>query len=156
VRTSLQHHQRANLIGALLVTPKGRRITLRVKLHPRSVTGEQVIEFLRGLLHRVAGPIVLVWDNAPIHTRKKVQMFIAEHPRLHVYCFPTCAPELNPVEHVWAQVTDYLSSTAPDNFARLCQLIRAALRRVRRSQANLWSCLYASELPWKRREADIN
>ncbi|MCI0556257.1 MAG: transposase, partial [Anaerolineae bacterium] len=112
LRTSLQHHQRANLIGALLVTPKAQRIKLRVKRHKCTLTGEQVIDFLRHVLKHVQGPSVLVWDNAPIHTRKKVLAFIAQHSRLHVYCFPTCAPELNPVEHVWAQVTDFLSSTA--------------------------------------------
>jgi len=112
-----------------------------------------VIDFLRYLLKQVSGPVVLVWDNAPIHTRKKVQLFIAEHSRLHVYCFPTYAPELNPVEHLWAQVADYLSSTAPENFKLLCQLIRLAWQRARRSQANLWSCIYASDLPWKRRKS---
>jgi transposase len=123
---------------------------LQIKLYNRSITGDQVIEFLQELLHQVSGPIVLVWDNAPMHTRKKVQRFIADQPRLRVYCFPTCAPELNPVEHVWALVNDDLSSTAPENFARLCRLIRAAVRRVRRSQANLWSCIHASKVTWKR------
>lgn len=122
-------------------------------MYQRSVTGEQVIDFLRHLLKHIQGPIVLIWDNAPIHTRKKVQAFIAEHPRMHVYCFPTCAPELNPVEHVWAQVNDYLSSTAPENFERLRGLVRAALQRIRRSQTRLWSCIHASDLPWKRRKS---
>jgi hypothetical protein len=34
----------------LLVTPQARRVKLRVKLHQRTVTGEQVIEFLSHLL----------------------------------------------------------------------------------------------------------
>ena len=122
-----------------------------MKLYKRNLTGEQVIDFLGHLLKHVHGPIVMVWDNAPIHKRKKVQMFIATHPRLHVYCFPTCAPELNPVEHVWTHVNDYLSSTAPEKFERLCRLIRAALQSLRRSQAKLWSCIHATDLPWKRR-----
>jgi transposase len=156
LRTSVQHHQRANVIGALLITPKARRLKLRTQLYQRTVTGEQVLDFLRQLLRQVRGPIVLVWDNAPIHNRKKVQAFIEAHPRLQVYCFPTCAPELNPVEHVWAQVTDYLSNTAPEDFQCLCRLIRSALRRSRRSQTRLWSCIHASALPWKRRNADIS
>jgi putative transposase len=149
----LSHQQRANLIGALLVTPKARRVKLRVKLYQRTLTGEQVLDFLRYLLKQVPGSIVLVWDNAPIHRRKKVQLFIAEHPRLHVYNFPTCAPELNPVEFVWTQVNEYLSSTAPKKFERLCQLLRNALRQIRRSPTKLWSCIFASALPWKRRKS---
>lgn len=135
------------------MTPQARRVKLRVKLHQRTVTGEQVIEFLSHLLKQVSGPLVLVWDNAPIHRRKKVQAFIAEQRRLYVYCFPTCAPELNPVEFVWTQVSDYLASTAPKKFEQLCQLIRNALRRLRRSPTKLWSCIFASNLPWKRRKS---
>jgi len=128
--TSLNHHQRANLIGALLISPKAHRIRLRMKLYQRSITGEQVIEFLKHVLQHISGPIVLVWDNAPIHTRKKVQAFIAEHPRLHVYWFPTCAPELNPVEHVWAQLNDYLRP------GHKCQAaLRQALRPTRKSRS---------------------
>jgi transposase len=97
----------------------------------------------------VDGPIVLVWDKAPIHQRKKVQTFLAQHPRIHVFNFPTSAPELNPVEFVWTQLDEYLASRAPQDIQQLVLLVRAALHRTRRSQARLWSCVYASKLPWK-------
>jgi putative transposase len=114
------------------------------------LSGEQIIDFLRHLLRHVRGPIVLVWDNASIHQRQKVQTFLAQHPRLHVYNFPTSAPELNPVEYVWTQVGEYLASRAPEDLEQLVVLIRAALHRIRVSQARLWACVYVSGLPWKR------
>ncbi len=148
-RTSIQHRQRLNIMGALLITPKGRKIRLRTQTYQRTLTGEQIIAFLRYLLQTIRGPIVLVWDKAPIHQRKKVQAFLAQHPRIHVYTFPSYAPELNPVEFVWTQTDEYLASKAPENFKQLVALVRAALHRTRRSQSRLWSCIYASELPWK-------
>ncbi len=151
MRTSLQHNQRINTIGALLVTPGGRKIRWSAKSYECNLTGDQVIDFLRHLLRHVRGSIVLVWDNAPIHQRKKVQAFLAQHPRIHVYAFPTSAPELNPVEWVWTQLEEYLASRAPRDIQQLRALIRAALRRTRISQARLWSCIYASDLPWQRK-----
>ena len=151
IRTSIEHNQHVNTIGALLITPGGRRIRLRAKSYRCNLTGEQVIDFLQHLLWHVDGPIVLVWDKAPIHQRKKVQAFLAQYPRIHVYNFPTSAPELNPVEFVWTQLEEYLASRAPQEIKQLVILVRAALRRTRRSQSRLWSCVYASDLPWKRR-----
>jgi transposase len=151
IRTSIEHHQHVNTIGALLITPAGRRIRLRAKSYCCNLTGEQVIDFLQHLLRHVNGPIVLVWDNAPIHQRKKVQAFLAQYPRIHVYNFPTSAPELNPVEFVWTQMEEYLASRAPQEIKQLGILVRAALRRTRRSQTRLWACVYTSDLPWKRR-----
>jgi hypothetical protein len=98
----------------------------------------------------VRGPILLVWDNAPIHQRKKVQDFIRHYNRLYVYNFPTCAPELNPVEFVWTQADEYLAGTAPETIGELRANVQAALQHTRVSQKRLWACLHASDLPWQR------
>ncbi len=98
IRTSLDHNERVNLIGALCVTPRRRKIRLHLQSHRRSIRGEQVIEYLRHLLRVRRGPIVLVWDKHPIHLRREVTAFLTQHSRLCVYEFPTSAPELNPTE----------------------------------------------------------
>jgi transposase len=150
VRTSLQHHQRINVIGAVVITPAGRKVKLRAKRHEVNLTGEQIIDFLKHLLRRVRGPILLVWDRAPIHQRKKVQEVIGRQKRLDVYNFPTCAPELNPVEFVWTQAKEYLTGTAPENISQLRKNVQAALQRTRVSQKRLRACLHASDLAWKK------
>lgn len=137
MRTSLDHHERLNLLGALLVAPSGQTFQLSVHSHRRTLRGEEVLAFLKALLARVAGPIVLVWDNHPIHRRKQVRAFIAEHPRLHVYHFPTAAPELNPMEWVWQQVDDFTASLAPRNRTELRTNVMAGVSRVRHSQRRL-------------------
>ena len=106
--------------------------------------------FLKHLLRRIAGSIVLVWDKHPIHRRRKVQDFLAHHSRLHVYEFPTSAPELNPTEFVWTQVTEYTASTAPHNGTELRANVMSGVARTRYSPARLWACIFASDLPWKR------
>ncbi|MCA1553334.1 MAG: transposase [Chloroflexi bacterium] len=148
VRTSLNHHERLNLIGALCVSPAARKLTLRLQAYRTAITGDEVIRFLAHLLRTVRDPVVLLWDQHPIHQRHKVQVFLSKHLRLHVYDFPTAAPELNPTEGVWTQVSQYTASSAPRNRAELHANVFAGVARTRRSQPRLWACIYASDLPW--------
>ena len=75
-------------------------------------------------------------------------MFLRQHPRLHPEHFPTYAPELNPAEYVWNQTDSYLANGAPAHVAQLRRSLQTAFRRIRSSQPLLWSCIYASDLPW--------
>jgi DDE superfamily endonuclease len=145
---SLQHGQRLNLIGALAVTPAGRKMKLTIRSCCGSVDGEQIVLFLRQLLKLIRGEIMLLWDNHPIHNRKSVQQFLARHPRIHIEHFPTCAPELNPVEMLWNQIDEYTAGTAPRCFTELRKIVSDGVARSRASQHRLWACIFASFLPW--------
>ena len=148
-RTSLDHHQRLNLFGALLVSPGLRSIRLSVRSFPCHLTSKQTILLLQQLLSIIAGPIVLLWDNHRIHLSPPVKAYLVPHPRLHVFQFPTCAPELNPVELVWAQVGEHNASFAPHNMHELCARTRSGIARTRSSQKRLVACRKGSGLSWK-------
>jgi transposase len=149
IRTSITHHARINVIGALAITPGGERIRLVTQSHRHSVTGEQIIAFLKRLLRAIRGPVVLVWDNAPIHTRKSVREFIAAHSRLTVSNFPSYAPELNPVEFVWTQLSEFLAGRAPMQITELAKLVHSGLQRTRASAKRMWACLRGTPLRWR-------
>ena len=123
-----------------------------MKLSTRSfrvnLRGEHVILFLKQLLRRIAGSIVLVWDNHPIHQRRLVQDFIASEPRLHVYAFPTCAPELNPMEFVWMHASHATENFAPHNLSELSTKVWAGIAKVRSSKHRLSACLAGTHLSW--------
>jgi transposase len=110
---------------------------------------EHTILFLCQLLRRVPGPIILLWDSHKIHISPKTQEFIEKHPRLNEYRFPTCAPELNPVEFVWTQLTEYQAGFAPHDMPELCRRIRSGVARTRASKERLAACLKGSGLSWK-------
>ena len=150
VRTSVAPNVRLNWIGALCLTPAQRKVKLHLQSHRRSIRGEEVVKFLTHLLPHIQGPIVLLWDKHPIHHRRKVKDFLAHHPRLQVYEFPTSAPELNPTEFVWVQMSEATAGTAPHNGAELRANVLRGVARTRRSQRRLWACIYASDLPWQR------
>jgi transposase len=132
------------------VSPRKRKITLHLQSYRNSISGEQVVRFLVHLLRHITGPVVMVWDKHPIHRRGKVKEFLARHPRMHMYEFPTSAPELNPTEFVWTQISEYTASTAPHDGAELRANVFPGIARTRRSPSRLWACIFASDLPWKR------
>ena len=134
------------------MSPAYRRLGLYVHFHPTNITGVEVIGFLRHLLRHLRGEVVLLWDGGPIHKRGIVRDFLRRRPRLHVYTFPAYAPELNPDEFVWTNAKKELSNSAPEHIGELTHSMRRSLRRLRRSQRLLWSCIFASDLPWPRQK----
>jgi len=148
IRTSIDHHARLNILGVLLVSPKGKKIRLSIKSYWHSITGNEVISFLKQILRVVCGYIVLVWDRHPIHKRKAVQSFIQAHQRLIIFEFPVAAPELNPAEFIWTQTVEYVAGTAPHDKYELQANVFAGIARTRISQKRLFACLSGSKLDW--------
>lgn len=141
-------HDRLSVVSGLALSPRNRRVALYLACRSRNLSGLDIRAFLQHLLRHLRGPVVLLWDRGPIHRRREVAAFLRQHPRLHVQLFPAYAPELNPAEFVWTQADAALANGAPDDLATLYQDLRRATRRLRGSQQLLWSCLYASDLPW--------
>lgn len=138
-------------VSALSLSPKRTRLALYIRFHPqKNIRAEQVKEFLRHLLRHIRGPLVLLWDRSRTHRARSVQQWLRNHPRIHPHFFPGYAPELNPDEFVWTQLKGPLANSLPNNLVHLRQLLQKPLRRLRRSQPLLWSCIYASDLPWAR------
>ena len=143
-------HDRLSVCSGVAVSPKRRRVALYLRCRPRNLSGLDIRAFLQHLLRHLRGPVDVLWDRGPIHRRREVRAFLARHPRLHVHDFPAYAPELNPAEYVWAQADAQLANGAPDHLRELRDRLEGAIRRLRRSQNLLWSCIYASALPWNR------
>ena len=60
--------------------------------------------FLESVLARVPGQVVMVLDNSRVHRNAEVVKFLEENTRLEVVFLPAYAPELNPIELLWAWV----------------------------------------------------
>jgi len=126
--------KRLALIGALATNPQGRRTRLFFSLHAGTVNSERVTAFLRGLRRHVHGRVVLLWDGLPAHRSRYTAAFLARQKTwLQVERLPAYAPELNPVEYLWAHLTatDLANFTA-DDLDILARQIRKGTRRVRR------------------------
>ena len=98
-------HKKVSAIAALCVAPTRGGVRLTFRLHPdRNINSPRVIAFLQHLERHLSGPIVLLWDGLNAHRSLLTRAFLADHPRIHVFRFPAYAPELNPVEYLWANL----------------------------------------------------
>jgi putative transposase len=79
---------------------------------------------------QLGGPIVLVWDNLTSHHDTVMRTLIATRTWLTVYRFPTYAPELNPVEGVWAHLKHGLGNLAACGIDQLAVLVKTRLRKM--------------------------
>jgi transposase len=114
---------RLSAISCVTVSPGRRRLNLFFELLPTNanVHGEDVAAFLRRLRRSLPGPITVLWDRNPIHSRSKaVRAYLAGRPEVVVEDLPGYAPELNPDEHVWGR-TKYgrLANLAADDAQQL-------------------------------------
>jgi transposase len=141
-------HDKLSSINALVVSPKRKRIALYLQFRKRSFKGPDVKRFLQHLSRPVHGPIIILWDGGKIHHHHEVTAWLHAHPRLHIEPFPGYAPELNPSEFVWSQADSALANSSPEQLDSLKAMLLATKRRLLRSQDLLWSCIYASDLPW--------
>lgn len=70
-------------------------------------TSETYQAFLAWALGQIAGPLILIQDNASYHTSADLRAFYAAHAdRLTVYQLPAYSPDLNPIEGLWQKVKE--------------------------------------------------
>ncbi len=81
------------------ITLDGR---LFLQVRRASYTAAGVVGFLRMLIRKIAGPILLIWDGSPIHRRQEIKDFLKRgaSKRLHLVQLPGYAPDLNPDEGI--------------------------------------------------------
>jgi len=122
--------QKVSIIAALTLSPRRQRPGLYFSLRANeNVTTTWLLPFLRALTRHLRGALVLVWDRLPGHRAHVITQYLHRKGR-DVALLPPYAPELNPVEILWA----YLKNNPLANFAApdTPALARVATRHVRR------------------------
>ena len=90
--------KRLNVIGALLSSGG----LFLAKLW-KSVNGLWFFGFLMALVERIKKPVVVILDNASIHTAKKLTPYweLLKEKGMQFYFLPPYSPELNRIELLW-------------------------------------------------------
>jgi len=85
------------------------------------------------LLRHIRGPLLIVWARLSAHRSRMTRDFMAGQDRLWVEYLPGYAPELNPVEYIWAYWKQHeLSNVCPKDYWSLDEVARKSLKRMRR------------------------
>ncbi len=125
-------YTRDHLSAISAISPAGK---LYFHSQDRPINSDDVVAFLEHLLREVAGRMVIIWDGAPIHRSRILKAFLVNGaaPRLHLERLPAYAPELNPGEGLWEQLTGVeLRNVCCFNLPHLRRELRDAVKRVRR------------------------
>jgi len=119
-------------IGALAYGRGRARVFLQ--LHAGTVRSEQIVGFLRHLRRHVRGRVTLIWDGLNAHRSVTTRTYIDKNRRwLRVVRLPAYAPELNPVEALWAWLKQQrLANVAEVGLDRLADRVRDGARSGRR------------------------
>ncbi|MFQ5668642.1 MAG: transposase [Candidatus Binatia bacterium] len=143
-------HEKVSGLGALVVSPRRRRITLYLALCPKeNIRGPHVLRFLRHLTRHHRGPRVLLWDLGRPHRHRRVQHYLEASSHWHPEWLPPYAPELNPVEQVWTYLKyGRLSNFAPNEVQEIQREVQKEARRLMRHPDLLKSFFRHSALPF--------
>jgi len=98
------------------------------------VRSAQIVGFLRHLRRHVKGKATLIWDGLNAHRSVETRRHIEKQSRwLRVVRLPAYAPELNPVEALWAWIKQgRLANIAERPVGELADRVRDGARQGRR------------------------
>lgn len=119
------------------------------RIHAGSIKSEQVVDFLKALQRHLKGQrLLVIWDGAPIHRSRLVGEHLATTKgRVVVARLPAYAPELNPVEYLWAHLKEHeIGNLIVREAWQLSHHATAALRRMRRRPRIIRACFAQAEL----------
>ena len=122
------------------VTPAGQ---LFLQVRQTAYDAEAVVAFLRVLLRKIPGKLLLIWDGSPIHRAQPIKDFLKRGAARRVWLeqLPGYAPDLNPDEGIWNYLKRVeLANVCCPNLASLqTELIRAR-ERLRHKRHLIRSC----------------
>jgi transposase len=131
--------KRLSAIGAIAWQPQKAHTRLFLSVHDGSIKTPQIVEFLRNLRRHVRGPVVVLWDGLAGHRSRETCAYIAAQKQwLTVERLPAYAPELNPLEVLWATLKGKdVANYSPDSMTELSGQLGRSMRRVRRRDMGL-------------------
>ena len=142
-------HGRISVAGALTISPARSKFGFYFQLLPDNTNfrSNSIAAFVESVHRRLGGPLVVIWDQIPIHKSYPVERYVDQHNDVLVESFPPYAPELNPVYYVWAYVKyGRLANYCPKNLDELRTKVSSEMSRVSRRPDLLKSFFHATGL----------
>lgn len=139
VKISNAGTKRVNLAGLLAFRPSPAprvRLIHRCRVYhgrknePKGFDEHDYIRLLDAAHQQLRAPIVLVWDNLNTHKSAVMHRLVSARSWLTVFYLPTTAPELNPVEGVWAVMKSGLVNLVKRGIDQLRDIVKRRLRRM--------------------------
>jgi transposase len=73
------------------------------RFHEGSIKKEQIVEFLKALKMHLKQPLLIIWDGLKAHRSKLLREYLdSTDGHIQIAFLPPYAPDLNPIEYLWA------------------------------------------------------
>jgi transposase len=97
-----------------------------------AIRSEQIIEFLTALRRQIKGRLLIIWDGVATHRSRLVRHWLEEQDgHIAVAALPPYAPELNPVEAIWAYLKKHeIANLCPTSLAEVSHFARRRLKSM--------------------------
>ena len=104
------------------------------RFFPGAIRSEQIIAFLGALRRQIKRPLLIIWDGVATHRSHKVRAWLEDQDgALAVARLPAYAPELNPVEAIWAYLKKHeIANLCRDTISEVGQFARNRLKSMQR------------------------
>lgn len=119
------------------------------RLFPGSIKGPQVVAFLKALRRQLKRRLLIIWDGLPAHRGGLVRAYLeAQRGAVQIERLPAYAPELNPVEYLWAHLkTHEVANLCAEDFGQLTDFARRRLTSMQRRSTLVRAFWQQAELP---------
>ena len=112
------------------------------RLHEGSIKREEVVAFLNALKARLKQPLLVIWDGLKAHRSRLVRDYLdtlAGH--IQIALLPPYAPDLNPVESLWASLKRHaLANYCPNDLSELHSTARNELKSAQERPSIIAAC----------------
>lgn len=121
------------------------------KLVNGAVRAPELVAFLKNLRRHLPGrKLLIIWDRLQAHRSRLVRDYVdTQGGDIQLEFLPPYAPELNPVEYLWAHWKQHeMPNFCPKDFAELSAFARAKLKRTQRRKLLVAAFWKQADLPF--------
>lgn len=119
------------------------------RLYDGSIKKEQTVEFLKALKAHLKLPLLVIWDGSQPHRSRLVRDYLDSlDGHIQVAFLPPYAPDLNPVEYLWAWLKRHaLANYCPNDLSEPHhQSARNKLKSAQRRPSIIAACWMQASL----------
>ena len=118
------------------------------RFHDGAIRSAQIVDFLKALRGHLKRRLLIIWDGLQAHRSRLVRKYVdSTNGKIHLAFLPPYAPDLNPVEYLWAWLKRHaLANFCPDNLTQLRTTARGKLKSAQRRRSIIVACWKQAEL----------
>lgn len=118
------------------------------RLYAGTIKSPQIVEFLKALHQQIGRKLLVIWDGLMAHRSRLVRDYVdGLDGAIQLERLPAYAPELNPVEYVWAHLKQHeIGNLCATHLAQVSDMARRRLKSMQRRRTLVTAFWQQAEL----------